>query len=145
MTKLDLRDCKLEGYRYARSIEVCRKLSHYSNLANLLWSYPYDQRNFDCFCLFLAGELPLSIIKMKTQGVDVQLSGNTGFTLPTNMNELGDIQKLDLIDCSLKGPFFYSFGDGRTRTTNLILTVFCPLLPQGAFPSPLGTLGIWRS
>ena len=54
------------------------------------------------FSMF-AGELPLSIIKMKTQGVSVVLSGNIGFTLPANMNELGDIQELDLNNCSLTG------------------------------------------
>jgi hypothetical protein len=61
---------------------------------------------------FFAGELPLSIIKMKTRGVAVQLSFNTGFTLPTNMNELGDIQKLDLSNCSFTGPHLLPFIGG---------------------------------
>ena len=79
---------------------------------------------------------------MKTQGVKVTLSGNTGFTLPTNMNELGDIQRLDLSNCSLIGLFFYSFDDGRTRTTNLNLTVFCPRSPfvAGSIPGSIGNL-----
>ena len=49
------------------------------------------------------GELTLSIIKMKTEGVNVTLSGNSGFTLPLNMGELGDIEQLDLSRCSLTG------------------------------------------
>jgi hypothetical protein len=51
----------------------------------------------------LVGELPLSIIKMKTKGVNVYLNGNTGFTLPLNMGELGNIETLDLSNCSLTG------------------------------------------
>ena len=66
---------------------------------------------------FFAGELPLSIIKMKTQGVEVGLSGNAGFTLPTNMSDLGDIQRLDLSNCSLTGSFFCSLGGGRAQLT----------------------------
>jgi hypothetical protein len=56
---------------------------------------------------FFAGELPISIIKMKTQGIIVSLSGNTGLTLPTNIGQLGEIDALDLEDCSLTGasPF----------------------------------------
>ena len=48
----------------------------------------------------LVGELPLSIIKMTTEGVTVYLQKNTGFTLPLNMGELGNIEKLDLSLCS---------------------------------------------
>jgi hypothetical protein len=51
----------------------------------------------------LTGELPLSVIKMKTQGVQFYLSGNTGFTLPTNIGDLGDITELNLMGCSLTG------------------------------------------
>jgi hypothetical protein len=54
---------------------------------------------------FFAGELPISIIKMKTQGVAVSLSGNTGLTLPTSIGQLGEIDALDLEDCSLTGAF----------------------------------------
>jgi hypothetical protein len=51
------------------------------------------------------GELPLEIIRMKAKGVDVRLNDNAGFTLPSNIGELGDdITKLDLSDCSLTGP-----------------------------------------
>ena len=53
------------------------------------------------------GELPLSVIRMKAKGCDVNLDGNDpGFTLPSNIGELGDdITKLDLSDCSLQGKF----------------------------------------
>ena len=43
---------------------------------------------------------------MKAKGCDMSLSGNTGFTLPSNIGELGDdITELDLSDCSLQGKF----------------------------------------
>ena len=42
---------------------------------------------------------------MKAMGVTVKLAGNTGFTLPSNIGELGDdITQLDLSNCSLTGP-----------------------------------------
>ena len=54
-----------------------------------------------------AGELPLSVIRMKAKGCDVNLSYNDpGFTLPSNIGELGDdreITELDLSECSLQG------------------------------------------
>ena len=50
------------------------------------------------------GELPLEIIRMKANGVDVALDCNMGFTLPSNIGELGDdITELDLSSCSLTG------------------------------------------
>jgi hypothetical protein len=51
----------------------------------------------------LTGELPLPVIKMKTQGVKIYLSDNAGFTLPTNIGDLGDITELNLCGCSLTG------------------------------------------
>ena len=54
-----------------------------------------------------AGELPLELIRMKAKGCTVTLGGNwpgPGFTLPSNIGELGDnITKLNLSDCSLGG------------------------------------------
>ena len=51
-----------------------------------------------------AGELPLELIRMKAKGCRVILSGNKGFTLPSNIGELGDdITQLDLSNCSLEG------------------------------------------
>ena len=57
------------------------------------------------FSVARAGELPLELIRMKANGVDVALGGNEpGFTLPTNIGELGDdITTLDLSSCSLRG------------------------------------------
>ena len=56
------------------------------------------------FCELCAGELPLELIRMKAKGCEVGLSGNKGFTLPSNIGELGDdITKLDLSKCSLQG------------------------------------------
>ena len=47
------------------------------------------------------GKLPLEIIRMKAKGVDVGLYKNAGFTLPSNIGELGDdTTKLDLSSCS---------------------------------------------
>ena len=34
----------------------------------------------------------------------VNLADNKGFTLPSNIGELGDITELDLSKCSLQGP-----------------------------------------
>ena len=52
-----------------------------------------------------AGELPLELIRMKAKGCNVSLIGNKpGFTLPSNIGELGDdITKLVLDNCSLQG------------------------------------------
>ncbi len=42
---------------------------------------------------------------MKAKGCKVYLFNNTGFTLPSNISELGDdIVELDLSGCSLQGP-----------------------------------------
>ena len=60
-----------------------------------------------CAC---AGEIPLEIIRMKAKGIIpgglyCGLRGNKGFTLPSNIGELGDdITELDLSNCSLTGP-----------------------------------------
>ena len=52
-----------------------------------------------------AGELPLALIRMKAKGCTVVLAYNDpGFTLPSNIGELGDdITELDLSGCSLRG------------------------------------------
>ena len=45
---------------------------------------------------------------MKAKGCDIQLGGNTGFTLPSTIGELGgDITKLDLSQCSLQGEWMF--------------------------------------
>ena len=63
------------------------------------------------------GELPLDIIRMKANGVDVALGLNMGFTLPSNIGELGDdITELDLSSCSLTGQL-------STRAEHFILFV----------------------
>ena len=51
--------------------------------------------------------LPIEIIRMKAKGCSVNLHNNQpGFTLPSNIGELGDdIAKLDLSNCSLQGKF----------------------------------------
>ena len=50
------------------------------------------------------GELPLELIRMKAKGCTMELSGNKGFTLPSNIGELGDdITELNLWNCSLQG------------------------------------------
>ena len=45
----------------------------------------------------------MSIIKMKTNGVSIGLNGNIGFTIPSNMGELDNVERLDLSNCSLTG------------------------------------------
>ena len=56
--------------------------------------------------------LPLEIIRMKAKGYSVSLNSNQptfnqpGFTLPSNIGELGDdIVELNLRACSLRGTF----------------------------------------
>ena len=62
--------------------------------------------DFTDFMNFCAGELPLALIRMKAKGCKVDLEDNKGFTLPSNIGELGDdIMSLDLRDCSLRGKF----------------------------------------
>ena len=72
-----------------------------------------------------AGELPLEIIRMKAKGCDVDLSHNKpGFTLPSNIGELGDdIVELDLSECLLQGitccaqhPFSVASSEMRSHT-----------------------------
>jgi uncharacterized protein YjbI with pentapeptide repeats len=83
IAKLDLSNCELEG-SIPQSIELCGKLEELNLSGNRL-----------------SGELPLAIIKMKSNGVNISLNGNTGFTLPSNIGDLGDITRLDLSNCSL--------------------------------------------
>ena len=78
-----------------------------------------------------AGELPLELIRMKAKGCQVELSGNEpGFTLPSNIGELGDdITKLDLRGCSLRGA-------SRSTSSTRKLT-----MPRaGAVPASIGNL-----
>ncbi len=49
----------------------------------------------------------MSIIKMKTNGLKMHLDGNIGFTLPSNMGELDNIEKLDLSNLLLTGMYSY--------------------------------------
>ena len=51
------------------------------------------------------GELPLELIRMKAKVCRIELQDNNpGFTLPSNIGELGDdITELDLMWCSLQG------------------------------------------
>ncbi len=68
----------------------------------------YEERDFilvcfDCVCILL-GEFPVSIIKMKTNGVSISLDGNNGFTLPLDIGELDDIG-LNLSNCVLTGKY----------------------------------------
>ena len=65
------------------------------------------------FATSCTGELPVEIIRLKAKGViphgnvigtGCGLAGNKGFTLPSNIGELGDdITELNLINCSLTG------------------------------------------
>ena len=68
--------------------------------------FHHTSLRFGCsFSFARAGELPLEVIRMKAKGVKIQLHAITpGFTLPTNIGELGDdITTLDLSNCSLTG------------------------------------------
>ena len=48
--------------------------------------------------------LPLEIIRMKAKGCDIDLSNNPGFTLPSDIGQVGnEITELNLRKCSLQG------------------------------------------
>jgi hypothetical protein len=87
------------------------------------------------FCI-LSGGLPISIIKMKANGVNIGLDGNKGFTLPLDMGELDNIVSLDLSNCLLTGmysymeeqtyfPYVLSYRWDRVNCLLYIVTVFC--------------------
>ena len=81
------------------------------------------------------GELPLEIIRMKANGIHVALTGNKGFTLPSDIGEIGDdITKLDLSSCSLTGLL-----STRTERLRMFADLFLPLYP-GKLPEELGKL-----
>ena len=65
------------------------------------------------------GELPLELIRMKCKGCQVELAGNNpGFTLPSNIGELGDsIVSLNLSQCSLRGSCITKQTQRMTRET----------------------------
>ncbi len=44
---------------------------------------------------------------MKTNGVSISLDENIEFTLPLDMGELDDIERLDLSNCLLTGMYSY--------------------------------------
>ena len=76
------------------------------------------------------------IIRMKAKGVDVNLAGNKpGFTLPTNIGELGDdITELDLSNCSLTGTVVCPIIHAFVRFADI--PPFC----AGGVPKELGNL-----
>ena len=50
-----------------------------------------------------AGELPLAIGQLKANGCKVDLSGNKGFTLASDISAVSGVTKLDFRDCYLSG------------------------------------------
>ena len=59
-----------------------------------------------------AGELPLAIGQLKANGCDINLYGNNGFTLSSDISTVKDATKLDFSDCYLSGAC-----KGMTRHT----------------------------
>ena len=57
----------------------------------------------DHFALCHTGELPLTIGQLKANGCKVDLSGNKGFTLSSDISAVMDAAKLDFSDCCLSG------------------------------------------
>ena len=57
----------------------------------------------DHFALCHTGELPLTIGQLKASGCEVQLYGNKGFTLSSDISAVMDAAKLDFSDCYLSG------------------------------------------
>ena len=68
-----------------------------------------------------AGELPLELIRMKAKGYEVYFTSNyPGFTLPSNIGELGDdITTLDLSNCSLQGASCSTSAYAKEANWNL--------------------------
>ena len=81
---------------------------------------------------------------MKAKGVGVVLYGNKpGFTLPTNIGELGDdITTLDLSNCSLTGTIV--FPSYMCVVEELSADIFTCVL-QKSFPRSSATSSIWKS
>ena len=54
----------------------------------------------------LAGELPLAIGQLKANGCSVNLYGNQGFTLSSDISAVADATMLDFRECYLSGACF---------------------------------------
>ena len=54
---------------------------------------------------FLSGELPLAIGVLKANGCNVDLYGNQGFTLSSDISAVATATKLDLSHCHLRGAW----------------------------------------
>ena len=90
------------------------------------------------FVTSCTGELPVEIIRLKAKGViphddaygvGCGLGGNKGFTLPSNIGELGDdITELNLRNCSLTG----SLSTRTERLRSLLTFKMC----RGSRPRP---------
>ena len=76
---------------------------------------------------------------MKAKGCKVELGNNKpGFTLPSNIGELGDdITELDLSMCSLHGAFVVR---GMTRHTLTKMKLSMAIACTGSLPKELGNL-----
>ena len=87
--------------------------------------------------------LPLEIIRLKAKGCDVKLYANTpGFTLPSNIGELGDdIVNLDLSGSSLRGITRSVFKPRYATEANRRFLTRSPF-PRcaGAIPESIGNL-----
>jgi Leucine-rich repeat (LRR) protein len=116
VVKLDLSNCSLTG-RIPSSIGLLEKLERLNLQGNKLsggipGSFEKLKKlvTLNLSKNWLEGELPVWILKMKHRGADVQLNGNTNFTLPAKLDELKDVVELDLSNCSLTGHIPSSIG-----------------------------------
>ena len=62
-----------------------------------------------------AGELPLTIGMLKANGCDVDLRGNKGFTLSSDISAVSTATKLDFSNCYLQGERAKSYARNLSR------------------------------
>ena len=60
------------------------------------------------FIILVLGEIPVALLRWKfAEERTVELKGNAGLTLPSNIGELGDsVTEIDLSGHSLRGEFW---------------------------------------
>lgn len=105
--ELDLQSCSLSGTIPASLGLLIHLEELFLNDNNLTGLIPPSLGALDKLAWLvlsnnqLSGELPLSIINKRSQNVKVDLSGNSGFSLPENIGAMGHITELDLSGYSL--------------------------------------------
>ena len=92
------------------------------------------------YVLGFSGEIPVALLRWKfVEYRTVELKGNAGLMLPSNICELGDsVTKIDLSNHNLRGELSI-----RTERLRLLLTLH--LFWQENYPSNSASLPTWSS